>query len=73
MPQPTKDFVRTLAAVNGIEIPEERLEPVLRQYESFMRTLEEINSLSLPAEIEPAFSFSLRSQAAIAPAFRQGK
>ena len=57
--QPTKDFIRTLAAANGIQIPEERLELVLRQYDGFMRTLEQINSLTLPAETEPAFVFAL--------------
>ncbi|MCA1559782.1 MAG: hypothetical protein LC804_05795 [Acidobacteria bacterium] len=55
MQQPTTDFVRTLAAANGIQIPEERLELVRRQYDSFMRTLEEINSPPLPPESEPAF------------------
>lgn len=59
MQQSTKDFIRTLAAANGIKIPEERLEPVLRQYDSFMRTLEQINSLTLPAETEPAVVFAL--------------
>ncbi len=73
MQQSTKDFIRTLAAANGIQIPEERLEPVLRQYDSFMRTLEEINSLPLPAESEPAFVFTLPLQPPAAPATDRGK
>jgi len=58
----TKEFIRTLAAANGLTIPEERLELVLRQYESFMRTLGEINSLPLPREAEPAIVYSLPQQ-----------
>lgn len=70
MQQSTKDFIRTLAAANGITIPDERLEPVLRQYDSFMRTLEQINSLTLPAETEPAVVFALSPTA---PATDRGK
>jgi hypothetical protein len=66
--QPTKELVRALAAANGLNIPEERLELVLRQYESFLRSLEEINSLPLAVEAEPAFVFSLPSQPAAMPA-----
>ena len=73
MQQSTKDFIRTLAAANGIQIPEERLEPVLRQYDSFMRTLEEINSLPLPIESEPAFVFTLPLRPPAAPATDRGK
>ena len=57
MPQPTKDFIRTLAEANGLTIPEERLELVLRQYESFLRSLKELNTLQLPVEAEPTFVF----------------
>jgi hypothetical protein len=71
--QPTKDFVRTLAAANGIQIPEERLELVVRQYDSFMRTLEQINSLPLPAESEPAFVFALPFRPPAAPLTDRGK
>jgi len=70
--QSTEDFIRTLAAANGIQIPEARLEPVLRQYDSFMRTLEEINSLPLPIESEPAFVFTLPLRPP-APATGRGK
>jgi len=70
----TKEFIRTLAAANGLTIPEERLELVLRQYEAFLRSLRAINSLSLPMETEPAFLFSLPSQPPpAAPAARRGE
>ena len=48
------DFIRTLAAANGLRIPDERLELVRRQYESFLRTLIELETLPLPREAEPA-------------------
>jgi len=55
----TRDFIRTLAAANGLTIQEERLELVQRQYENFLRTLEEIGELDLPADIEPSILFTL--------------
>jgi len=54
-----RDTLRTLAAANDLTIPEERLELVLREYESLMQTLRELNALQLPAEAEPAATFSL--------------
>ncbi len=54
-----RDTLRTLAAANGLTIPEERLELVLREYESLMQTLRALNALQLPAEAEPADTFSL--------------
>jgi hypothetical protein len=57
--QPTIDLVRALAEASGLAIPEERLELVLRQYESFRRSLDAIDSLPRPVEVEPAFTFSL--------------
>jgi hypothetical protein len=61
MPQPTKDFIRALAEANGLTIPDERLDLVLRQYESLLRSLTELNKLQLPLEAEPAFVFGLHS------------
>lgn len=55
----TRDFIQSLARANGLEIPEERLELVLRQYQNFLRTLEELDSLPLGREAEPATVFSL--------------
>jgi hypothetical protein len=64
VPQPTKELVRALAEANGLTIPEERVELVLRQYENLLRNLEAINSLPLPVEAEPAFVFALPLQSA---------
>jgi hypothetical protein len=69
----TKEFIRTLAAANGLTIPEERLELVLRQYESFLRTLEEINSVLLAREAEPAIVYSLSEPPSGAAAPREGR
>ena len=67
MPQPTKELIRALAEANGLAIPEERLELVLRQYESFLRSLDQINTLPLPLEAEPAILFGHPSIAASVP------
>jgi Asp-tRNA(Asn)/Glu-tRNA(Gln) amidotransferase C subunit len=67
VPQPTKELIRTLAEANGLAIPEERLELVLRQYESFLRSLDQINTLPLPLEAEPAIIFGHPSTAATLP------
>jgi hypothetical protein len=55
----TKEFIRTLAAANGLTIPEERLDVVQRQYESYLRALEDIQQLELPRETEPAILYTL--------------
>lgn len=55
----TKEFIRTLAAANGIAIPEERLDLVRVQYQGFIRSLAEINTLPLPGETEPSVTYSL--------------
>lgn len=55
MQELTNESIRTLAAANGLTIPEQRLDLVRRQYEGFLRTLAELNTLPLPREAEPAF------------------
>lgn len=55
MQELTNEFIRTLAAANGITIPEERLDLVRRQYEGFLRNLAELDTLPLAREAEPAF------------------
>ena len=67
MAQATREFIRALAEANGLTIPEERLDLVLRQYENFLRSLNELNSLPLPLEAEPAFVFGLSSALATNP------
>jgi hypothetical protein len=65
--QATREFVRALAEANGLTLPEERLDLVLRQYENFLRSLNELNTLPLPVEAEPAFVFGLSSALATNP------
>ena len=55
----TREFIRTLAAANGLTIPEERLEIVQRQYESYLRALDAIQQLELPRETEPSIRYTL--------------
>lgn len=64
----TREFIRTLAAANGITIADDRLELVRRQYESFLRTLKEIDAVALAPETEPATAFFLASPAPPPPA-----
>lgn len=63
----TREFISTLAAANGITIPDERLEEVRRQYESFLRTLKEIDAVTLAPETDPATAFLLASPAPLPP------
>jgi hypothetical protein len=60
----TGEFIKTLAAANGIQLPDERVELVRRQYESLMRSLAVINSLPIPKETEPAIGHSLAAPSA---------
>ena len=55
MQELTDDFIKTLAAANGLTIPNERLALVRRQYAGFLRALAEIETLQLPRETEPAY------------------
>lgn len=50
----TGQFIRTLAAANGIMLPEERVELVRRQYERLMESVTLIDTLQIPTEAEPA-------------------
>ena len=55
----TKEALKALAAANGLNIPEERLDVVLRQYQNLNRTLARLETLTLPREAEPAHVFPL--------------
>ena len=57
MQKMTRETLRILATANGLRVPDERLDLLLREYESLMRSLAELNALPLPREAEPA-SFS---------------
>lgn len=54
-----RELLRALAAANGLTIPEERLDLVLREYDSLTRALAELDTLPLTREIEPAHIFPL--------------
>ncbi|HWP85224.1 MAG TPA: AtzG-like protein [Terriglobia bacterium] len=56
-----RDFIRNLAEANGLHIPEQRLDAVLRQYQSFLRSIERVDTVPLPRETEPALDYSLES------------
>jgi hypothetical protein len=57
MQKMTRETLKVLAAANGLRVSDERLDLLLREYESLMRSLAELNALPLPREAEPA-SFS---------------
>ena len=40
-------FIKNLSEANGLTIPEERLDVVLRQYQSFLRSIERIDAVRL--------------------------
>ena len=61
----TRELIQALALANGLNLPDDRVDVVLEQYESYLRTIEELDSLSLPQESEPAILFSLPSDGSI--------
>ena len=50
--------IQAFAEANGISIPQDRLEMVLKQYQGFLRTLEQMDTVELARETEPAITFS---------------
>ena len=59
MSQVSGAFITTLASANGIDLPEERVELVRREYENLMRSLAILDGLSIPGGTEPAIGQSL--------------
>ncbi len=53
-----RNVIQAFAEANGINIPEERLDLVLRQYQSFLRTLQTIDSVAPARETDPAITFT---------------
>jgi hypothetical protein len=53
-----RELIKTLAEANGLSIPDERLDMVLRQYQGFLRTLAEIDAVPMEKEVEPAITYS---------------
>ena len=56
----TREVLQSLAQVHGVDIPNERLDPVLKQYQNYLETLEQLESLPLPRESEPEITFRLK-------------
>ena len=67
MQEITPEFIRSLAAANGITITDDQLEPVRKQYESFLRTLTQIEAVPLTPEVDPAVIFGLAPAAMTTP------
>ena len=52
-------MVRALAEANGISIPDDRLDIVLKQYQTYLELLSHIDTFLLSREAEPAVKFEL--------------
>ena len=66
----TKELLRTLALAQGVSLPEQRLDAVLKQYQGYLQVLTRMDSLPLPREAEPEilFTHQLGSDAVEPPA-----
>ena len=62
MAEITKEMLKSLAAANGVDLPNERLDAVLKQYQEYLKTLEKLDSLPLSREAEPEIIYSLRAE-----------
>ena len=54
----TKELLRALALAQGVNLPEERLDAVLRQYQNYLQSLARMESLPLSREVEPEILFT---------------
>ncbi len=54
-----REFIAALAAANGLDLPDKRLDRVLKQYQSFMRQIARLDAFELKREAEPSVTFSL--------------
>ena len=54
----TKELLRTLALTQGVNLPDERLDAVLRQYQNYLQSLARMESLPLSREVEPEILFT---------------
>lgn len=62
MAEITKDILKSLALANGVEIPDERLDAVLKQYEEYLKIIAQWDSLPLARESEPEITYSPRKR-----------
>jgi hypothetical protein len=58
----TKEVLKALASANDVNIPEERLDVVLKQYQDYLKILEKLDSLPLAQESEPEIIYTLRGK-----------
>jgi hypothetical protein len=61
MQKMTRDTLRALVVSNNLRVSDDRLDALLREYESLMRSLATLEALPLPREAEPANALSLLS------------
>ena len=61
------EMIRTLAEANGLSIPDDRLEVVLEQYQTYLDHLNQLDAFLLSREAEPSVKFELPADGA-APA-----
>ena len=52
-------MIRALAEANGISIPDDRLDIVLQQYQTYLELLNHLDTLLLSREAEPSVKFEL--------------
>ena len=62
MAEVDKALIQTLAEANGIPIPEDRLEVVLKQYQTYLGILNQLESFPLDREAEPSLTFILPAE-----------
>ena len=62
MAEISKEMLKSLAAANGVDLPDARLDAVSKQYQQYLKTLEELDSLPLSREAEPEINYSLREK-----------
>ena len=55
----SKESIRALAGANGLTIPEDRLEAVLKTYQGFLDLLERLNAFPIDNGVEPMTTSSL--------------
>jgi len=67
-----KALIKTLAEANGISIPDDRLEVVLQQYQTYLSILNQLEAFPLDREAEPSLTFGLPADGAAA-APRRGR
>jgi hypothetical protein len=62
MAEITKEVLKSLALANGLDLPEERVDAVLKQYNDYLKILAQLDSLPLAREAEPEINYSLRGK-----------